>query len=389
MSTGRMLGLGIGVGLGLGSAFSGMPIKTFNLLVKTDNVGSSNDDQFTLSLDGTSTYNFDWRTSDGQTGTHTVNTDLTFTFPGGAGNYTIKFGGVNNTLPHIAFNNMDDVLKVLAISNYGNIVWDNWNNAWNGCKNMIITAPDVPNVASSTRFSSALQNTAITVFLFNGWDLTNAGQANGMLRDCTELITVDMTGGNLSTITDINRFIKNSPLVVTIIGLTSTGMVPVNMEHFAQGATLYNQDLSGLDFTALTNGINALFDTAFSTANWDLLLVSLDGQSLQSAVTWHAGNANYTEGAVDSGTTDGLGASKLIQSGQNFLTTVSVGDIIHNTTDDTFASVTNVDSDTQLSLSADIMISGETYVVQGSAPAKAHFSIITNDSWTLIDNGPI
>jgi len=381
-------GLGLGLGFAHGAGANEAEV-TLNLLVKTDNVGSSNDDQFTLRLNPILTYNFNWQTSDGQSGTHTVNTDLTFTFPGGAGNYTIKFGGANNTLPHIVFNNMDDVLKVLEISNYGNIVWASWSNSWNGCNNLLLTAPDAPNVASANRFSGAFQDTAIPAFSFNGWDCSAAARIDGMLRDCTELITVDMTGGDLTTITDINRLLKNAPLVVTIIGFASAGIVPVNMEHFAQGATLYNQDLSGLDFSALTNGINALFDTAFSTANWDLLLVSLDGQTLVSGTTWHAGTANYTEGAVDSGTTDGTTANKLIQSGQNFTSTVSVNDIIHNTTDDTFAKVTAVDSDTSLSLSADIMVSGEIYVVQGAAPAKAHFSIITNDSWTLIDGGPI
>ncbi|MCK5642893.1 MAG: hypothetical protein KAJ19_18935, partial [Gammaproteobacteria bacterium] len=68
-------------------------------------------------------------------------------------------------------------------------------------------------------------------------------------------------------------------------------------------------------------------------------------------------------GVEDSGTTDGVSANKLIQSGQNFITTVSVGDIVHNTVDDTFAKVTAVDSDTQLSLNADIMASGEAYEI--------------------------
>jgi len=65
----------------------------------------------------------------------------------------------------------------------------------------------------------------------------------------------------------------------------------------------------------------------------------------------------------DSGTTDGTTASKLVQSGQNFTSTVSVGNVVHNTTDDTFAYVSAVDSDTTLSLTADIMVSGEAYTI--------------------------
>ena len=65
----------------------------------------------------------------------------------------------------------------------------------------------------------------------------------------------------------------------------------------------------------------------------------------------------------DSGTTNGTTANKLVQSGQNFLTTVSVGNEVYNTTDSTIAVVTAVDSNTTLSLSSDIMVSGENYSI--------------------------
>jgi hypothetical protein len=66
---------------------------------------------------------------------------------------------------------------------------------------------------------------------------------------------------------------------------------------------------------------------------------------------------------VDSGTTSETTEDKLVEAGQNFETTVSVGDIVLNTTDTTYATVTEVDSDTTLSLSADIMAESETYVI--------------------------
>lgn len=67
--------------------------------------------------------------------------------------------------------------------------------------------------------------------------------------------------------------------------------------------------------------------------------------------------------SADSGTTDGTTSNKLIESGQNFGVTITVGMIVNNTTDDTFAYVTAVDSNTILSISADIMVSGEDYTI--------------------------
>lgn len=73
----------------------------------------------------------------------------------------------------------------------------------------------------------------------------------------------------------------------------------------------------------------------------------------------------------DSGTTDGTTANKLVESGQNFTSTVTVGDVVHNTTDDTFAYVTAIDSDTTLSIDADIMVSGEAYSIYATPALPA------------------
>jgi len=70
----------------------------------------------------------------------------------------------------------------------------------------------------------------------------------------------------------------------------------------------------------------------------------------------------------DSGITSATTANKLVQTGQNFTSTVRVGDIVYNTTDTTAATVTAVDSDTTLSLSEDIMAISETYTIYRGQP---------------------
>lgn len=65
------------------------------------------------------------------------------------------------------------------------------------------------------------------------------------------------------------------------------------------------------------------------------------------------------------GNASGTTANKLVYATGGFTAAVDVGDEVWNSTDNTFAIVTAVDSDTQLSLSADIFVSGETFRVQG------------------------
>jgi len=62
-------------------------------------------------------------------------------------------------------------------------------------------------------------------------------------------------------------------------------------------------------------------------------------------------------------TTDGTTANHLIDSSENFVTDgILVGDTVKNTTDTTYANITAVASG-DLTLDADIMITGETYVI--------------------------
>lgn len=103
------------------------------------------------------------------------------------------------------------------------------------------------------------------------------------------------------------------------------------------------------------NGYNSVIKNGTAP---DANLVKSVMPPIGSVVSWMK-----TFGTADSGTTDGTTSDKLVQSGQNFQTTIDIGMIVYNTTDDTFANVTAIDSDTTLSIDSDIMVSGETFVI--------------------------
>lgn len=75
-----------------------------------------------------------------------------------------------------------------------------------------------------------------------------------------------------------------------------------------------------------------------------------------------------------SGTNGTTQNDKLVDANQTFITDgVSVGDIVYNTTDNTTATVTAVDSEILLSLSANIMATGEAYVIYLGGPAQQQY----------------
>jgi hypothetical protein len=111
---------------------------------------------------------------------------------------------------------------------------------------------------------------------------------------------------------------------------------------------------------------------------------------LQFQGTWDAATNTPTltsgGGEVDSGTTTGQTADKLIDSSQNFLTTVSVGDKVINQVDGQSALVTNVDSNTSLTLDADIMLSGEAYTIDASPfLVQGHYYVVSVGGTTSLN----
>ena len=91
-------------------------------------------------------------------------------------------------------------------------------------------------------------------------------------------------------------------------------------------------------------------------------------------------------------TTDGTTASKLVDSGATFQTDlVQVGDIIFNLTDLTQTTVTAIDSETVLSVTADIFTTGEDYKIRMLSPvglgaSKARIGAAFNNSGSNIDD---
>jgi hypothetical protein len=98
--------------------------------------------------------------------------------------------------------------------------------------------------------------------------------------------------------------------------------------------------------------------------------------------TWNATTNTPTlasgGGEADSGTTTGTATNKLIQSGQNFTSSVTNGDKVINQASGATALVTNVDSNTQLTLDADIMVSGQEYTIDNSPfITQGHYFVVS------------
>jgi surface protein len=95
---------------------------------------------------------------------------------------------------------------------------------------------------------------------------------------------------------------------------------------------------------------------------------------------------------IKAGTTTSDVVNQLVDSGQNFLTSVSANDIVYNSSDNEFAKVTSVSNDTTLVLDHDIMENGDNYFILKSDAAKGRYNLYAEPaegglSWTITDGG--
>ena len=171
----------------------------FVITVKTDNAGTSADNQFTIptSTSGiTQAILYDIETSDGQTITGVAG-NTTITFPS-AGEYDIKISG---SFPYIYFNNSGDKAKLLDIKNFGIYALGSTSqlSAFHGCSNMVISATDSGNFGSVTDFFRSW-NSCSSLTSFPLIDTSSGINFTGTWASCTSLTTFPLIDTSSCTV---------------------------------------------------------------------------------------------------------------------------------------------------------------------------------------------
>jgi hypothetical protein len=377
-------------------------VLSFVFLVDTTNtsIGSSTSTQFKLPLTTSSGLAIVVNWGDGQIDVITNHTSALCTHTYAApGIYEI---GIKGSLVGWRFGNAGDRLKIMDIASWGalNITV---NAAFRGCSNLICSATDAP---KRTGINLGLMFQSCTNFngKISNWYTTGVANMNNMFSGAAAFDR-DLGNWDMSTVTNLQNTFFNATAFnnggSSSIGDWDTGAV-TNLNSTFDGATAFNQDISdwdiGTDIGAAVTVFTSFMSNksggdALSTANYDAILDMSTGWPSQGGISSGESisfsGAQYTPGNVDSGTTTSTAANKLIQTGQNFLSTVNVGDIVRRTAAGTYAEVTAVDSDTQLSLSSDLMTTSPlAYTIEGSNAAKGRFKLLTTNTWTIGDGGP-
>ncbi len=182
-------------------------------------------------------------------------------------------------------------------------------------------------------------------------DLSLTGQATGTIS------SVDGTGNVSGAVTLDNNSVTSKVLT----GLTSPS-----------ASSVLATDTIVEGFGKLQSQVNGLAGGLRFMGDWNA--------TTNSPVLSSGG------GEAANGTTTSTTANKLIDSSASFTSTVTVGDQVVNQVDGQTALVSNVDSDTTLSLSADIMLTGEAYTIDNSPfITQGHYYVVSVGGTTTLN----
>ncbi len=264
----------------------------FVISVKTDNTGTSNNDQFTLPFKGT--YDVDW--GDGNTDTGQFN-QVTHTYAT-AGTYDIKVTHISGEC-RMLFNGGGDRLKLLEIKNWGVLPWTNFLGAFNGCQVMDITATDIPDLSSVLRIDNVFRNCRAMVgnSTFANWDVSNINNFASSFRGCF-LFNQNISSWDVSTSTRFDNTFFDAKVFNQPIGSWNMSNVTNISNMFRNNLSSFDQSLAGWDITSLTNGSSMFLASGISTANYDATLIGWAAQSITNAVNINFGNSQYTLGGA-------------------------------------------------------------------------------------------
>lgn len=156
----------------------------FVITVKTDNTGTSADNQIMLPIQGTNMV-IDW--GDGTQSVHTQTESPDNTLVDGnnvvhtyseAGTYNVR---ISKEIERINFNNGGDKDKVLFIRNWGVAEWETFFAGFRGCTNLEGVVLDAP-INSVNFYNSIFRDTKYNSPV-NDWDMSLAEQITEMFRN--------------------------------------------------------------------------------------------------------------------------------------------------------------------------------------------------------------
>ena len=266
----------------------------FKIEVKTDNDGTTADNQFEIPIESNKwkySYNVDCN-SDGIYEATGIEENYICTYSK-EGNYTISITGL---FPQIYFAHDGDRKKLIDIQQWSNGKWLSMEDSFSGCENTTMSAVDTPDLTEVNTTRRMFYNALMFDGNISDWDVSHitdmfsmfnsASIFNQPIGDWNVSNVIDMSGmffgakefnqninqWNVGHVKSMNNMFSNAVKFNQPIGDWNVSSV-TNMAYMFNAASEFNQPIGDWDVSHVTN-MEAMFANAYSfnqdISKWDV-----------------------------------------------------------------------------------------------------------------------
>ncbi|HLS12567.1 MAG TPA: BspA family leucine-rich repeat surface protein [Flavobacteriaceae bacterium] len=243
----------------------------FITIWKTDIPGDSNDTSIEIPASGTFDYTWEevGNASNYGSGSGFNVTRINF---GSPGTYQVAMTPTGTDPFHrIAFNDEGDKDKILDITQWGDIEWSSFENAYFGASNLEVSAADTPDLSNVISMQYAFAYTRFsTASEMSNWNTENVADMSGMFKDAPSF-NQDISGWNTGNVIDMGRMFYGAASFNQDIGGWDVSNVTVMYEMFSR-ASSFNQDIGNWDTgNVISMAYMFFFASSFNQdiGNWD------------------------------------------------------------------------------------------------------------------------
>ena len=269
---------------------------SFVTIWKTNNLGSSANNQITIPTFFNLTYDYTVNWGDGSTSTN-VTGDTTHTYST-SGVYTVSISG---TFPGINFEDNGDKLKLLSIEQWGETAWESFNNSFYGCRNLEITNQniDVPNLSNVTDMNSMFRDCINFNADISNWDVSNVQLFNHMFHDA-DAFNQDINDWNtIGAISMVEMFAGTNEFNKPLNGWNISNVI--DLRGMFSLASEFNQDLDEWNTINVEDMSQLFFEARNFNGNistWNVNNVEDMSDMFESALLFNQDISNWETDSV-------------------------------------------------------------------------------------------
>ncbi|CAA6812108.1 MAG: Chitinase (EC [uncultured Sulfurovum sp.] len=239
---------------------------------KTDNYGISEDNQISIVTNRAASnhYSIDW--GDGQI-EHNITGDINHTYEN-SGEYSVSitgdFSGTN------FYNNEGgsyDAQKLVSIEQWGTMPWEDMNNMFYACSNLVGEIKDIPNLKNTINMSFMFENSSFNQDI-NDWNVSNVQNMRGMFA--TSVFNQLLNKWDVSSVTDMKYMFYEAHAFNQPLDTWDVSSV-INMGLMFYDANTFNQSLNSWNVSSVTDMYGMFYNVnTFNQPldNWDVSSVT-------------------------------------------------------------------------------------------------------------------